>query len=116
MNPQIHYVFRQGLAVCILLITCSVYFQATRMDSSSFKKENAAFILSGDAGNDRASEESTDRGFNSRLAIEEDDDDSAKDLYVIMIFENCGYIKPFVFNLHSYLPYNRDITTPPPKA
>ncbi len=116
MNPYSHSVFRLGLAVYILFLACGVYFQSNSPEISLIKKEKI-YILSCDSDDDSTKSESAKKsGFNSRLAIDEDDDDSARDLCNPMFFGNDGFIKPYMYSTFSYLRYNKDITTPPPKA
>ncbi|MEQ8363232.1 MAG: hypothetical protein RIF39_04320 [Cyclobacteriaceae bacterium] len=89
---------------------------ANQKTSIEVSQKEVVMLLSGDGNpdnSDNANKKS--RGLNSRLLIE-DDDDSAKDLLNEMNFSPDVYVIPTVIHIETYSPYQKEITTPPPKG
>jgi hypothetical protein len=116
MKLKIHKVLTVGAFIYAFMLIFGFYFMAKQTSHTEVSQEEIVMLLSGDGNaDDSGSSNKKSRGLNSRLLIE-DDDDSAKDLLIEMVFSPEVYAIPPVFHIETYAPYQKEITTPPPKG
>ncbi len=115
MKLPIHRVLSVGGLVYILFLTSGLYFKATFEPTPQVvAHQDISLLIAGDA--DEAEDATPkSRGVNPRPLIE-DDDDSAKDLLMEKPREVEGILLTRSFKIDSYSPYQKEATTPPPKA
>lgn len=116
MKLKIHKVLTVGAFIYAFMLFFGFYFMAKQTSHAEVSQEEIVMLLSCDGNaDDSDSSNRKSRGLNSRLLIE-DDDDSAKDLLIEMIFSPEEYTISPIFHIETYAPYQREITTPPPKG
>lgn len=104
------------MAVYILFLTFGICFRTYSLLNADMDKEGIVYQLSKNSPDNSEGSESTNKGFNSRLVMEEDDDDSVRDFLVVMVFNTTGFNVPSSFHGLSYIPFKKDIITPPPRG
>lgn len=114
MKLKTHKILTVGLFIYALMLVFGFYFVATQTTPIEASQEQIVMLLSDDNNTDNSSDNKKTRSVNSRMLIE-DDDDSAKDLLNEMNFSPDVYIVPLVFHIETYAPYQKEISSPPPK-
>lgn len=115
MKLKIHKVLAVGLGIYGLMLIFGFYFTTVQITPADVAQEEIVMFLSGDGDTDDSNDPiKKKKGVNSRMLIE-DDDDSAKDLLNEMNFSPEVYTIPLAFHIESYAPYQKEISSPPPK-
>ncbi|MFZ1806529.1 MAG: hypothetical protein WAU36_04880 [Cyclobacteriaceae bacterium] len=116
MKLKTHKVLTVGAFIYAFMLFFGFYFMAAQAVPVVIAQEKIVVVLSADdnASNTNSPNKKSN-SLNSRLLIE-DDDDSAKDLLNEMNFSPDVYIVPTIIHIETYAPYQKEISTPPPKG
>jgi len=115
MNFKIHKVVSVGMSIYVLLLAFGIYFMAKQTNKIHVSQQEIVKLLLAeeDAEEGQQGSSKSKKRFNSRPAIE-DDDDSAKDLLREILFGAFYFDASPSAILISYSPHQLDTTTPPP--
>ncbi|MBX2941779.1 MAG: hypothetical protein KF860_05490 [Cyclobacteriaceae bacterium] len=116
MKLKIHKVLTAGAFIYAFALVFGFYFMVKQTPPIEVSQEEIVMFLSDDNKTDSSNDSNKKtRGVNSRLLVE-DDDDSAKDLLNEMNFSLELYTVPLAFHIETYAPFQKGITSPPPKG
>lgn len=104
------------MSILILVLGVGIYFEVQYKVEPKNPQPDIVQLMAGDVDEEGPGREnSKSKKFNSRLLIE-DDDDSARDLMIVIPILAKVYVLNPAFVNYPYTPYQSEIITPPPKG